>query len=106
VRRAETEDLLDRITVYRAGIEPEALELIEAECARAFERAEIEATGAASSQTIPLPDGTVSGAVFCDRPALEQGWAGIGSGTGAGVPALLLLLRATPGRGRAEAAPP
>src|SRR5438067_516875 len=31
VRKAETEDLLDRLTVYQAGMEQEALDLIEAE---------------------------------------------------------------------------
>ncbi len=31
VARAETEDLLDRATVYRNGMEPEALNLIDAE---------------------------------------------------------------------------
>ena len=30
-REASTEDLLDRVTVYRAGMEPEALEIIEEE---------------------------------------------------------------------------
>ena len=31
VRKAETEDLLDRVTVYRAGMEPDALYVIEEE---------------------------------------------------------------------------
>ena len=31
VHKADTEDLLDRATVYRAGMEPEALEIIEEE---------------------------------------------------------------------------
>ena len=31
VRAATTEDLLDRATVYRAGMEPEALDIIERE---------------------------------------------------------------------------
>ena len=34
VERATTEDLLDRVTVYLAGMEPEAVELIERELAR------------------------------------------------------------------------
>src|SRR2546428_5665759 len=34
VRAATTEDLLDRATVYRAGMEPEALDVIEAELRR------------------------------------------------------------------------
>ena len=34
VQAASTEDLLDRATVYREGMEPEALDLIEAELRR------------------------------------------------------------------------
>lgn len=33
-RRAETEDLLDRVTVFREVMEPSAVEIIEAELAR------------------------------------------------------------------------
>lgn len=34
VRRADTEDLLDRVTAYRQGMEPQAVDLIEAELRR------------------------------------------------------------------------
>src|SRR5271154_2856771 len=34
VRQADTNDLLDRITVYRAGMEPEAVDIIESELFR------------------------------------------------------------------------
>ena len=34
VRRAETEELLDRVTVYREGMEPAALDLMEGELDR------------------------------------------------------------------------
>jgi hypothetical protein len=76
VRRAETEDLLDRITVYRAGMEPEALDLIEVELrARGLSLAEIEAHAERRrGQTIPLPDGTAVRCSFCERPAMGQGW--------------------------------
>lgn len=33
-RQAPTEDLLERVTVYRSGMEPEAVEIIEAELRR------------------------------------------------------------------------
>lgn len=33
-RAADTDDLLDRVTVYRAGMEPEAIDLIESELRR------------------------------------------------------------------------
>ncbi len=33
-RQASTEDLLERVTIYRSGMEPEAVEIIEAELRR------------------------------------------------------------------------
>ena len=43
VRQATTEDLLDRVTVYRAGMEDTALEVIEDELrARKLSAAEID----------------------------------------------------------------
>jgi hypothetical protein len=76
VREATTEDLLDRLTVYREGMEPEALNLIGAELkGRGIRQEEIEAHAAERSlRTIPLPDGTVIKCSFCHRPAVEQGW--------------------------------
>ena len=76
VRRADTEDLLDRATVFRAGMEPEALDLIEAELrARGLSSAAMEAHAARRrDQIIPLPDGTAVRCSFCDRPAVDQGW--------------------------------
>ncbi len=76
VRQAATEDLLDRATVYRAGMEPEALDLIEAELrARGLSTEAIEAHAERRrGQTIPLPDGTAVRCSFCDRPAVDQGW--------------------------------
>ena len=44
VRKADTEDLLDRATVYRDGMEPDALELIDAELrSRGVSAAEVAA---------------------------------------------------------------
>jgi hypothetical protein len=75
-RDATSEDLLDRVTVYRNGMEPEALEIIEAELRqRGIERAEIEAHAAyRNARMIPLPDGTALPCSFCHRPAVEQRW--------------------------------
>ena len=43
IRRAETEELLDRVTVYRDGMEPAAVDLMENELARrGLSPAEIE----------------------------------------------------------------
>lgn len=75
-RQATTEDLLDRITVYREGMEAEAIDLIEEELhARGIRPEEIEAHAAERSQvTIPRGDGTAMPCSFCERPAVDQGW--------------------------------
>lgn len=76
VRQATTEDLLDRVTAYRAGMEPAALEIIEAELrGRGVGRAEIEAHDARRRQEgIFAPDGVAARCSFCHRPAVAQGW--------------------------------
>jgi len=76
VEKAETEDLLDRATVYRTGMEPEALELIEAELASRGVRAdEIEAHSEARRQTsLTGPDGQAVKCWRCHRPAVAVGW--------------------------------
>lgn len=75
-REATSEDLLDRITVYRDGMEPTAVEIIEAELdRRGIEPEEIEAHAARRrARMIPLPDGTALSCSFCHRPAVEQRW--------------------------------
>lgn len=76
-RGATTADLLDRVTVYRAGMEPEALRIIEAELRdrgvgpEEIERHRTEQAG----QTIFLPDGVAAKCSYCHRPAVAQGWA-------------------------------
>jgi hypothetical protein len=76
VRRASTEDLLDRVTVYRAGMEAEALAIIEAELSRrGVDAADIEAHARSrAADALPLPDGTAVRCTFCNRPAVYQGW--------------------------------
>jgi hypothetical protein len=76
VRQATTEDLLDRITVYRAGMEPEAVEIIETELARRGVDADaIEAHACQRGfESIMLPDGTAQSCSLCHRPAVAQGW--------------------------------
>lgn len=77
VREATTEDLLDRVTVYRAGMEEDAIPIIERELwQRGLNEAEVEAYEKRRRQeTIPLPDGTVVGCSYCHRPALSRGWS-------------------------------
>ncbi len=76
VRKATTEDLLDRVTVYRAGMEPQALDIIEAELtARGVSAEQIrEHAQLRSEHCIRLPDDTAARCSFCDRPAVEEGW--------------------------------
>lgn len=77
VRRADTEDLLDRATAYRVGMEPEALDLIEAE----LERRGVSAAAVAEhgrrqqGQWLLDADGAARMCSFCRRPAVAEGWA-------------------------------
>lgn len=78
IRKAETEELLDRVTVYRDGMEPAALDLMEGELdRRGVTRGMIADHWVARRATaILLPDGTAKRCSFCDRPAVRQarGW--------------------------------
>ena len=76
VRKATTEDLLDRLTVYRAGMEEAALDVIEEELrARHISAEEIRAHAERRrGETSLLPDGTVVRCSFCHRPAVAEGW--------------------------------
>jgi hypothetical protein len=76
VEKAATEDLLDRATVYRAGMEPAALEIIDAELRfRGVTPGEIADHAARRErETLQLPDGTVAMCSFCYRPAVAEGW--------------------------------
>ena len=75
IRKAETEELLDRVTVYREGMEPAALDLMEGELdRRGVSRVEIaEHDEMRRATCIMLPDGTALRCSFCDRPAEVQG---------------------------------
>ncbi|MBX9584373.1 MAG: hypothetical protein K2X87_29080 [Gemmataceae bacterium] len=76
VRRAGTEELLDRVTVYREGMEPAALDLMEGELdRRGVTRDEIAAHDEHRRETaLMLPDGTAVRCSFCDRPAVARAW--------------------------------
>jgi hypothetical protein len=87
-QQASTEDLLDRVTVYRTGMEPEAVDIIESELShRGVGRKEIEehlsrrrAGGVSplSECVSPLVDasGLPLECSFCHRPAVlrRRGW--------------------------------
>ncbi len=70
------EELMDRITVYRSGMEPEAIRMIEAELARRkVGQLEIAAHEARRRENgVFLADGTAVRCSFCDRPAVRQRW--------------------------------
>jgi hypothetical protein len=76
IRNANTDDLLDRITAYRQGIEAEAIEMIERELdVRGVTPAEI--SGRLEKylhECVYLPDGTAAMCSFCRKPAVIQGW--------------------------------
>jgi hypothetical protein len=77
VREATTEDLLDRATVYREGMEPEALDIIEVELSRrGVTRQDLEARADRSRRpsTRPPGEGPAPRCSFCDRPAVRRGW--------------------------------
>jgi hypothetical protein len=74
IRGAATEELLDRVTVYREGMEPAALDLMEGELdRRGITREEIAAHDARLRETaIMLPDGTAMRCSFCSSPAVVR----------------------------------
>jgi hypothetical protein len=77
VREATTEDLLDRATVSSDGMEPEALDIIEAELSRrGVTRQDLEAHADRyrRENTLPPGEGPPPRCSFCDRPAVAQRW--------------------------------
>jgi hypothetical protein len=76
VRQATTEDLLDRATVYRQGMEPEALEIIDTELYRRGVGPVELAVHAelAGKQTLKTPEGWAMKCHECRRPAVVRVW--------------------------------
>lgn len=74
IRRAETEELLDRVTVFREGMEPAALDLMEGELdRRGVSRADIADHGEIRRRTVIMhPDGTAMICSVCNRPAVAR----------------------------------
>ncbi|MBY0230323.1 MAG: hypothetical protein K2W96_13650 [Gemmataceae bacterium] len=77
-QRSATEDLLDRVTVYRQEMEPEAVLVIEDELERRGVGADQRAAhGAARAATaLVAPEGGVVRCFVCERPAMgrKRGW--------------------------------
>jgi hypothetical protein len=75
IRKADTEDLLDRATVYRRGMEPAAIDLIRGELDRRGVTADdiLDHWEKRRAVVIVLDDGTALRCSFCDRPAVVRG---------------------------------
>ncbi|MCI0640391.1 MAG: hypothetical protein L0Y72_06505 [Gemmataceae bacterium] len=76
IAKADTEDLLDRVTAFRAGMEPEGLAAIEAELRRRGVSAEEIADHRAECEEECLfgPDGVAYKCSLCRRPAVADRW--------------------------------
>jgi len=75
VKHAATEDLLDRATVYRAGMEPEAVAMVEEEQEeRGISAGEVADHAQRNANVIWLSDGTAKMCSLCRRPAIVEGW--------------------------------
>jgi len=75
VKNAQTEDLLDRLTVFRAGSEPEALEVTEAELrSRGVNTPQIRAhERKRDAEVVWLEPGLAARCCRCARPAVARG---------------------------------
>jgi ATP-dependent helicase YprA (DUF1998 family) len=76
VQEASIEDLLDRATVWRDGMEPEALELIEAELQRqGIQPSDLEEHAARRAKEVMTDrEGLAAVCYRCGRPASEKRW--------------------------------
>lgn len=76
IRRAETEELLDRVTVYRELTEPAALDLMEGELSRRGETPERIAEHDRHRRETVLfgADGIALRCWRCARPAVAYRW--------------------------------
>ncbi|MEZ6139804.1 MAG: hypothetical protein R3B84_04455 [Zavarzinella sp.] len=76
IRNAETIDLLDRITAYRLGLEPLAVELIHVELyRRGVSASEIVEHEEKMSNLILDRTGVARQCARCHRPASQSNWA-------------------------------
>src|SRR5436190_477070 len=76
IRAADTDDLLDRVTVFRANMEPEAVDLIEGELRRrGVGPKKIDAYREdCLRECLYHYDGTAKVCSFCRKPAVKEGW--------------------------------
>ena len=76
IHDAQTLDLLDRVTAFRPGLEPQAVGWIEEELVQRGISAEDVLAHADhfSRNAIYLSDGTAARCSFCARPAVARDW--------------------------------
>jgi len=76
VREADTDDLLDRITVYYSGMEPAAIDLIHAELARrGVSDRKIRAYALEVAAKVIVDDaGLTVSCMRCSSPAVSREW--------------------------------
>jgi hypothetical protein len=73
VKEATVEDLLDRITVYRAGMEPEAIQLVEQELdTRGVTDEQVREHEEKRKGVLWEKPGLAWRCGFCDRPAVAE----------------------------------
>jgi hypothetical protein len=74
-RESTTEDLLDRMTAFRSGMEPDAIPIIEAELERrGIDRAAIARHAAENCDVVVRPEGFAYRCSYCRRPAVFRRW--------------------------------
>ena len=74
-RKSSTEDLLDRATVYRSGVEPEALPVILEELrSRGVTAADVVAHEQARPGVVRDTDGIARSCGRCRKPAVAAEW--------------------------------
>jgi len=75
IRKAETETLLDRVTVFRTEMEPAALDLMKGELSRrGVSEGMIAEYGELKGRDVVLDSaGEARRCHFCDRPAVQRG---------------------------------
>jgi hypothetical protein len=75
-KEAETEDLLDRVTVFRGGMDEEALPVLEAELrSRDIGEDQVQAHFESLELVVMWErPGLAYRCAFCERPATQQEW--------------------------------
>jgi hypothetical protein len=76
IKHEDTDDLLDSVTAFRAGMEPEAIEMIESELRRRGVNSVAidEYAQTVRAECLFETDRTAKMCSFCRKPAVAEGW--------------------------------